>query len=156
MYGAHNNNYSGDSSGTSGMSFLRGIPLYYNTIFLFQNLQIILISVCATEPPLVFESLTNAIIFILFLFLLVLALLNASRSVSSSIFRRQGLATYKVVVLVILPSPIFFLGRLALIFSDRGIQYRALIWLEFCWITVLPIIILVVLFAPIVSLFIYV
>ena len=119
-------------------------------IILFsQNLQIVLISVCATEPPLVFESVLNAFVFSLILFLFVLSLLTAS--VPSSLFRREGLATYKAVVLIILPTPALFLGRLAIILSSNGFQYQALLWLEFCWISVLPIILMLVLFAPIVS-----
>ena len=87
--------------------------------------------------------------FILFLFLFILSLLTAS--VPSSLFRREGLATYKAVVLVILPSPILFLGRLAIILSDGDFQYQALLWLEFCWISILPIALMMILFAPIVS-----
>ena len=108
-----------------------------------------MITVCATEPPLVFESVLNAFVFVLFLFLFILSLLTAS--VPSSLFRREGLATYKAVVLIILPTPALFLGRLAIILSSNGFQYQAFLWLEFCWISVLPIILMLVLFAPIVS-----
>ena len=96
-----------------------------------------------------FESVLNAFVFSLILFLFVLSLLTAS--VPSSLFRREGLATYKAVVLIILPTPALFLGRLAIILSSNGFQYQALLWLEFCWISVLPIILMLVLFAPIVS-----
>ena len=108
-----------------------------------------MITVCATEPPLVFESVLNAFVFVLFLFLFILSLLTAS--VPSSLFRREGLATYKAVVLIILPTPALFLGRLAIFLSSNGFQYQALLWLDFCWISVLPIILMLVLFAPIVS-----
>lgn len=93
----------------------------------------------------------NGYIFILFLFLFILSLLTANVPISS--FRREGQTTYKAVALIILPTPLLTIARTTLLVSRGGLlQYRALFWLDFCWISLLPLLLLAVLFVPVVSL----
>lgn len=117
-----------------------------------QNLQIINYTSCFPEisnTTKAFELVTNAYILILYLFLFVLSLLTAS--VPSSTFRREGVATYKVVVLSLLPVPLLFLTRVTVLLARNPEHFEALFWVEVCWTTVLPLVLLAVLFGPTVS-----
>ena len=117
--------------------------------FIFQYLQIQVITRCTSTAYSTLAGLMNMTNLLLFLFLFFLSLITAT--VPSSTFRRGGLATYKAVVLVILPCPLVHLARFTLILSQHGLQYHALLWLEFCWTSVLSAVVLIVLFAPSVS-----
>ena len=102
------------------------------------------------DTNLIFESVTSSFIFILILFLFILSLLSAT--VPSSLFRRDGLSTYKVVILIILPCPLLALSQFTLRVSEETqLQSRVLFWFEFCWTTLLPLLLLLVLFVPVVS-----
>ena len=117
-----------------------------------QNLQIVNYTSCFPEisnTTKAFELVTNAYILILYLFLFVLSLLTAS--VPSSTFRREGVATYKAVVLSLLPVPLLFLTRVTVLLSRNPDHLEVLFWVEVCWTTVLPLVLLAVLFGPTVS-----
>lgn len=116
-----------------------------------QNLQIVNYSTCFHEnsETLVLESVMNGYLLVLFLFLFILSLLTAS--VPSSTFRREGVATYKAVVLTLLPAPFVFIARTAVLLSQNPEQFGVLFWIEFCWTDALSLILLAVLFAPTVS-----
>lgn len=96
--------------------------------------------------------MTNSYILILLIFLFILSLLSAS--VPSADFRREGLVTYKAVVIALLPIPLIFLLRIGILLSNRPELFVAQLWVEFCWTSLLPFILLVVLFAPTVSIII--
>ena len=96
--------------------------------------------------------MANSYILILYLFLFVLSLLTAS--VPSSTFRRQGVGTYKAVVFALLPTLFVFLTRIVVLVSRNPDLFDALLWIEFFWTSVLPFILLQVLFAPTVSIII--
>lgn len=117
--------------------------------YTFQNLQIINITYCDTKGLLIFESVTNCFVLLLFLFLFVLSLLTTT--VPFSIFRREGLSTYKAALLVILPTPILFIVRVTTPLTGRESEFKTIIWLEYIWSYLLPFIFMVVLFAPTVS-----
>ena len=116
-----------------------------------QNLQIVNYSTCFHEnsETLVLVSVMNGYLLVLFLFLFILSLLTAS--VPSSTFRREGVATYKAVVLTLLPAPFVFIVRAAVLLSQNPEQFGVLFWIEFCWTDALSLILLAVLFAPTVS-----
>lgn len=115
-----------------------------------QNLQIVNYTTCFYETnEIIFDFVTNGYILILYIFLFILSLLTAS--VPSSTFRREGVSTYKAVALSLLPAPVVFLTRTTLLVSRKPEQFEVLFWVEFCWTTVLPPVLLAVLFAPTVS-----
>lgn len=115
-----------------------------------QNLQIINYTTCFPDNSIIFDIVTNSYILFLFLFLFILSLLTAS--VPSSIFRREGVATYKAVVFALLPAPFMFLTRVTVLLSRNPERFEALLWVEFCWTAILPFILFVVLFVPTVRL----
>ena len=118
-------------------------------VLIMQNLQIVYYTTCFLEISGIFEFVANGYILILFIFLFILSLLTAS--VPSSTFRREGVVTYKAVVFVLLPAPFVFLTRVTVLLSHKPEQFEALFWVEFTWTVILPLILLVVLFAPTVS-----
>ena len=122
-------------------------------LYLQQNLQIVNYSICLHENSetlvLALGSVMNGYLLVLFLFLFILSLLTAS--VPSSTFRREGVATYKAVVLTLLPAPFVFIARAAVLPSQNPEQFGVLFWIEFCWNDALSLILLAVLFAPTVS-----
>ena len=119
-----------------------------------QNLQIIKVTSCYLPESIYFEFATNSYILILLIFLFILSLLSAS--VPSANFRREGVVTYKAVVIALLPTPLIFLLRIGILLSQRPELFVAQLWAEFCWTSLLPFILLVVLFAPTVSIIIIV
>ena len=122
-------------------------------VLIMQNLQIVNYSTCFHEISEIFDFVANGYILILFIFLFILSLLTAS--VPSSTFRREGVATYKAVVFVLLPAPFVFLTRATVLLSHKPEQFGALLWIEFSWTVILPLILLAVLFGPTVSSYTY-
>ena len=118
-------------------------------VFIMQNLQIVNYTTCFHEISEIFDFVTNGYILVLFIFLFILSLLTAS--VPSSTFRREGVATYKAVAFVLLPTPFVFLTRVTVLLSHEPERFEALLWVEFSWTIILPLILLAVLFAPTVS-----
>ncbi len=116
-----------------------------------QNLQIVKYTTCFHENDIntIFDFVTNSYTLILYFFLFILSLLTAS--VPSSTFRRQGVATHKAVVLTLLPVPFVFLTRATVLLSHKPEYIEVLFWVEVCWTTLLPLVLLAVLFGPTVS-----
>jgi hypothetical protein len=118
-----------------------------------QNLQIVHYTTCFHKNNIntIFDFVTNSYTLVLYFFLFILSLLTAS--VPSSTFRRQGVATYKAVALTLLPVPLVFLIRAIVLLSHKPEYIEVLFWVEVCWTTVLPLVLLAVLFGPTVSIY---
>ena len=125
------------------------IRYHCSYVLIMQNLQIVKYTTCFPEISKTFEFVANAYILILYLFLFILSLLTAS--VPSSTFRREGVATYKAVVLSLLPIPLVFLTRITVLLSRNPEQFEVLFWIEVCWNNILSLVLLAVLFGPTVS-----
>ena len=114
-----------------------------------QNLQVVKFTTCFRPNSSYFELVTNFYVFVLIVFLFVLSLLTAS--VPTSNFRREGVVTYKAVVIILLPTPMVFLSRIVCLVTGEVELVEVLVWVEFSWTALLPLLLLAVLFAPTVS-----
>ena len=81
--------------------------------------------------------------------LFVLTLLVAN--VQQIEFRRKGLGSHRAVALAILPLPGLYITWAILLVYFPVLRYHALLWIEFALTGLIPMMIMIVLFAPNVS-----
>jgi hypothetical protein len=86
---------------------------------------------------------------LIFLFVLTLLVANVKRIE----FRREGLGSHRAVALAILPLPALYIAWAILLVYFPVLRYHALLWIEFALTGLLPMMIMIVLFAPNVSQF---
>lgn len=97
----------------------------------------------------IFQSILIIYTTVLLFFLFVLTFLVAN--VHRLDFRREGLGSHRAVSLAILPLPALYIVWAILLVYFPVVRYRALLWIEFTLTGLLPMLIMVVLFAPNVS-----
>ena len=119
-----------------------------------QNLQLITVSACCSNHLVVFQTMFIIYTSLTLLLLFVLTLLVAN--VQRIEFRREGLGSHRAVALAVLPLPALYIAWAILLVYFPVLRYHALLWIEFALTGVLPMLIMIVLFAPNVSPILYV
>lgn len=114
-----------------------------------QNLQLITVSACCSNHLVTFQAVFIPFTAITLALLFVLTLLVAN--VQRIEFRREGLGSHRAVTLAILPLPALYIAWAILLVYFPVLRYHALLWIEFALTGLLPMTIMIVLFAPNVS-----
>ena len=114
-----------------------------------QNLQLITVSACCSNCLMVFQIMFIIYTSLTLLLLFILTLLVAN--IQRIEFRREGLGSHRAVALAILPLPALYIAWAILLVYFPVLRYHALLWIEFALTGVLPMLIMIVLFAPNVS-----
>lgn len=118
-------------------------------IYPVQNLQLITVSACCSNHLVMFQAIFIPFTAITLILLFVLTLLVAN--VQRIEFRREGLGSHRAVALAILPLPALYIAWAILLVYFPVLRYHALLWIEFALTGLLPMMIMIVLFAPNVS-----
>lgn len=118
-------------------------------IYPMQNLQLITVSACCSNHLVMFQAIFIPFTAITLILLFVLTLLVAN--VQRIEFRREGLGSHRAVALAILPLPALYIAWAILLVYFPVLRYHALLWIEFALTGLLPMMIMIVLFAPNVS-----
>ncbi len=116
----------------------------------FQSFQIINITVCDTaKHRAIYQGVLSGYIFITFILIFILVLLTANVPLSS--FRREQRATYRVIIVALLPSSLLTIAQTFLLISEPTLfSTYVFLALEVCW-TLLLIILLLLVLVPAVS-----
>ena len=114
-----------------------------------QNLQLITVTACCSNHLMVFQIIFIPFTALTLILLFVLTLLVAN--VQRIEFRREGLGSHRAVTLAILPLPALYIAWAILLVYFPVLRYHALLWIEFALTGILPMTIMIVLFAPNVS-----
>ena len=117
--------------------------------FFPQNLQVVNITTCVHDRETVYFSILSGYLIAITLLLFILVLLTANIPLSS--FRREHVATYRALVIGLLPTFLFTVAQGFLVsLQPTLMRVLALLWLEVAWAALL-LILLVAVLAPSVS-----
>ena len=127
--------------------------LKYMIIFIIiipQNLHVYVIHRCSADNRMIFRILLSIYNVLLLIFLIVLTFFVTF--VQSATFRREANLSLRAIGVAILPLPILATATLILRFKEFIVYIQPILWMHVTSTLLLPVLIMLVLFLPNVSL----